>query len=167
MADQGGNKLSAIPAQPANTRIFYYVEGNANSGKVQVRPIVAPEGWWSLRILDPNTGIGEGAMPMITEVYPNPANALVVIALSQGSGQAEVRILDATGRVVMQLHAGDLPSDGRLFADVSPLRTGVYQVEVRTAAGRSTHALLKYEGTSLARNLSRCRVTPGLTRGRH
>ncbi|MBK9074880.1 MAG: agmatine deiminase family protein [Flavobacteriales bacterium] len=144
MADQGGNNWSAaIPAQSANTRIFYYVEGNANSGKVQVRPIVAPEGWWSFRILDPNTGIGEGAIPMITEVYPNPANALVVIALSQGSGQAEVRILDATGRVVMALHAGSLPSDGRLFADVSALRTGVYQVEVRTAAGRSTHALLK------------------------
>ena len=144
MADQGSNNWSAaIPAQSANTRIFYYVEANANSGKVQVRPIVAPEGWWSFRILDPNTGIGEGAMPMITEVYPNPANALVVIALSQGSGQAEVRILDATGRVVMELHAGNLPSDGRLFADVSALRTGVYQVEVRTAAGRSTHALLK------------------------
>ncbi|MBK8338933.1 MAG: agmatine deiminase family protein [Flavobacteriales bacterium] len=135
MADQGGNNWSAaIPAQPANTRIFYYVEGNANSGKVQVRPIVAPEGWWSFRILDPNTGVGEGALPIITEVYPNPANALVVIALSQGSGQAEVRILDATGRAVMALNAGSLPSDGRLFADVTALRTGVYQVEVHTAA---------------------------------
>ena len=31
-----------IPAQVGGSEVFYYVEGTANSGKVQVRPIVAP-----------------------------------------------------------------------------------------------------------------------------
>jgi len=52
MASIGGNEWSAqIPAQPGGSTIFYYVRAVANSGKVQVRPIVAPEGWWKFKVL--------------------------------------------------------------------------------------------------------------------
>jgi len=41
---------AAIPAQPAGTEIQYYLHGTAHSGKQQVRPIVAPEGYFRFRV---------------------------------------------------------------------------------------------------------------------
>lgn len=41
---------AAIPAQPVGTEIQYYIHGAAHSGKQQVRPIVAPEGYFRFRV---------------------------------------------------------------------------------------------------------------------
>ncbi len=41
---------AAIPAQAAGTEIQYYIHGTAHSGKQQVRPIVAPEGYFRFRV---------------------------------------------------------------------------------------------------------------------
>lgn len=50
--EDGENSIWAaeIPAQIAGTEIQYYIEGVANSGKSQVRPIVAPEGFFRFHI---------------------------------------------------------------------------------------------------------------------
>lgn len=42
--------LADIPAQPAGTEIQYYIHAVALSGKQQVRPIVAPEGYFRFRV---------------------------------------------------------------------------------------------------------------------
>lgn len=68
MNDLGnGNWSGAIPAQPAASKVFYDVQATASSGKVQVRPIVAPEGWWRFRVLDVNTSIQNANGPVITD----------------------------------------------------------------------------------------------------
>lgn len=41
---------AAIPAQPENTRVEYYIAAEANSGKQQLRPIVAPEGYFRFKV---------------------------------------------------------------------------------------------------------------------
>jgi len=41
---------ASIPAQAAGTEIQYYIHASAQSGKQQVRPIVAPEGYFRFRI---------------------------------------------------------------------------------------------------------------------
>ncbi|MEZ5014720.1 MAG: agmatine deiminase family protein [Chitinophagales bacterium] len=43
----------AIPAHAAGTHIYYYIHADANSGKEQVRPITAPQGYWDFRITWP------------------------------------------------------------------------------------------------------------------
>lgn len=43
---------ASIPAQPFGTRVNYYVEAESNSGKTQVRPISAPEGYKSFDVID-------------------------------------------------------------------------------------------------------------------
>lgn len=40
-----------IPPQVAGSEIHYYIHATANSGKQQVRPIVAPEGYFKFRVL--------------------------------------------------------------------------------------------------------------------
>jgi agmatine/peptidylarginine deiminase len=145
MVDQGnGNWAAAIPAQPIGTQVFYYIEGTANSGKEQVRPIVAPEGWWRFRVLGVSTNVAALDGPTIVEVFPNPTTSLVMISVD-GSGNEPVRItlVDAMGREVMRIHQGPMHRDGRAFADLSYLGEGAYLVVVENARGRSVHRVVK------------------------
>lgn len=144
MSDLGnGNWSGAIPAQPAESNVFYYVQATANNGKVQVRPIVAPEGWWKFRVLDVNTSIQNANGPVITEVYPNPVSSLLTITLERTKGTVQVDLMDALGRIAMPIYNGTMPSDGRLFVDVSELAEGPYLLTVRTVHGRSTMRVVK------------------------
>lgn len=53
MTSIGGNQWQgSIPAQAFGSRVYYYVEGVANSGKVQVYPITAPAGYRSFRVIN-------------------------------------------------------------------------------------------------------------------
>jgi len=145
MTDQGsGNWAGAIPAQAAGTEVFYYVEGTSVSGKTQVRPIVAPEGWWKFDVLDISAGISETDGPSIVDVFPNPTSSLVMITISSAANErVVVRLLDALGREVMRLHEGEVPSDKRVFADISALSEGAYSVVVESKNGRITARVLK------------------------
>src|SRR6187551_1786450 len=42
---------SLIPAYPSGTEVQYYISADANDGKHQVRPIVAPEGYFKFEVL--------------------------------------------------------------------------------------------------------------------
>ena len=144
MADQGdGNWTAAIPAQPANTTIFYYVQGTSNSGKVQVRPIVAPEGWWKFRVLDVNASISAAGGPAIMDVFPNPCVSHVSLRLDRVPGATRILLRDATGRVVKMFNSIRASQDGRVLLDVSSLPVGTYALSVETPEGRTTRYLMK------------------------
>jgi hypothetical protein len=145
MTDIGGNEWSAaIPAQAVGTEIFYYVEGTATSGKVQVRPIVAPEGYWKFRVLDINAGIAGANAPQVVEVFPNPtAGACMVVLAPNRVDRTRVEVLDALGRRVAWLNEGFLPADGRLFLDLTTLDAGTYFVVATSTGGRSVLPLVK------------------------
>ncbi len=59
MTSVGSNSWSAnIPEQPQGSMVYYYIRAVANNGKVQVRPITAPQGWWRFRVLNsPNVAL--------------------------------------------------------------------------------------------------------------
>lgn len=144
MSAIGGNNWTAdIPAQAVGMQIFYYVHAVANNGKEQVRPITAPEGWWKFRVLGP-ASVLDPAGPSITELFPNPTSSLVMITIAEGSGPVRVYLADALGRPVMQLHNGRLSSDQRVFADMSHLAVGVYNVVVEGGTGRNVQQLMKH-----------------------
>jgi agmatine deiminase len=144
MTHQGGNNWTGgIPAQPAGTDVFYYIEGEANSGKVQVRPIVAPAGWWKFRVLGVGTGVEE-LTTLAVDIYPNPTSSILVVDMGRDiTGPVRVRLLDALGREAMRLHDGRLPADGRVFADIGALAEGAYLVEITGAGGRHVHRIAK------------------------
>lgn len=55
LTDPINNIWSAvIPAQDAGAVVQYYIEAISNSGKTQVRPITAPEGMYSYRVIEVN-----------------------------------------------------------------------------------------------------------------
>ena len=59
MTSVGSNSWSAnIPEQTQGSLVYYYIRAVANNGKVQVRPITAPQGWWRFRVLNsPNVAL--------------------------------------------------------------------------------------------------------------
>ena len=46
-----------IPAQNVGTEIYYYVDATSVSGKMQVRPMPAPAGYWKFKVLGNPTGV--------------------------------------------------------------------------------------------------------------
>ncbi|MCB0761076.1 MAG: agmatine deiminase family protein [Flavobacteriales bacterium] len=53
MTNMGGNNWeAAIPAQSLGTDVYYYVEGVSNSGKIQTKPMPAPEGYKHFQVID-------------------------------------------------------------------------------------------------------------------
>ena len=135
---------AGIPAQVAGSDVFYYIHAAANSGKQQVRPIVAPQGWWKFRVLDINTGIAGGAAPVIAEVFPNPTAGILVVTVNDaGSQRVRITLRDAQGREVLRIQDGPMHQDQRAFADLSGLAEGAYLLVVESATGRSTTRVLR------------------------
>ncbi|MBP7450716.1 MAG: agmatine deiminase family protein [Flavobacteriales bacterium] len=145
MTDIGGNNWSAaIPAQPAGSVVFYYIHATANSTKEQVRPIVAPDGWWKFKVLDINAGVADADGPVITEVFPNPTSSVLVVTVADaGSGRVRITLRDALGREVMRIQDSPMHQDHRAFADLSYLAEGPYMLVVESAKGRSTTRVVK------------------------
>ncbi len=130
MVSMGDNNWQGfIPAQPAGTRVYYYVEGIANSGKVQVRPIAAPQGYWHFDVVDQLVTVEE-FVHVQTKVFPNPASELTCIRLqSSFTGKMEVKLLDVMGNEVMHLWNGDIPmGEKQIFFDVQDLPSGTYHL---------------------------------------
>ena len=144
MTISGTNEYTAaIPAHASATTVYYYVEATANNGKVLARPMVAPAGSWSYRVLDVQSGLAEGP-PMVEQVFPNPTSSILVVELAMNGGeQPTVELLDALGRPVMRLHSGPLAADGRIFADLSVLPPALYELVIITRTGRTSRRVIK------------------------
>ncbi len=94
-----------IPQQPANTRINYYIETEANSGKKGKKPLVAPEGTYRFRtdyIPDRADLLAAGPeIPVV--IYPNPATNTIFIEIPEWLPNTyEFRLYTIRGKPVIQ-----------------------------------------------------------------
>lgn len=125
--------LADIPAQSAGTRIYYYVQGNAFSGKSQVRPLPAPSGYWHFDVLG-TTGISlnENFKFEINAPFPNPSKGITCIPVTSSAPvQAIAQLTDITGRVVSEFFNGHLKmGENKLFINTAPAASGVYFIRV-------------------------------------
>jgi agmatine/peptidylarginine deiminase len=126
-----------IPAQAVGSVVEYYVEGESTSGKIQVRPMPAPTGFWSFNVLGEINNIREISSTVINRVYPNPASAITCIDINaQYEQEATIRLIDITGREVYTVHSGNLKSgESHFFFNAEQFESGVYQVTVETSVG--------------------------------
>jgi hypothetical protein len=139
-----------IPAQLPTTRIFYYIEGQANSGKMQVRPITAPTGFWNFKILgDPIDTNTTAIKPVVVDAqamqpYPNPANAITCIPVNaKGTTNGHIYMTDVLGQKVADIHNGDIPAGTtNYFINAATLSQGMYLITVETPRTRNTVKLM-------------------------
>ena len=134
MSNTIGNQWSAsIPAQSIGTTVHYYIDAQANSGKTQVRPIVAPDGSFdfNVKVL---TGLNEASAQeefKAGNIFPNPASAITCIPVTFASaGDFDLQLFDMTGRMVEEIFSGQVEAGERkFFVDASRLSAGVYTAQ--------------------------------------
>jgi hypothetical protein len=133
-AGSGVSWTADIPAQPSGTTIYYYVEGVSTNGKTQVRPIVAPEGYWEFDVLE-SLGIDDTNEVLLSDVFPNPASAITCIPLTANATQNGVITLrNITGQVVQTIHNGIIPAgESKYFFLANEFAAGSYFVVIETA----------------------------------
>lgn len=126
----------SIPSQPVGTRIEYYLSGDASNGKTQVRPIVAPLGFWSFRILGNAVGIEQVTSVKLNPVYPNPASSLVSIpVMTRRPINVTIYITDIAGRLVETVYSGMVNGDKRISLFVDQYSAGVYNIMMKSELG--------------------------------
>jgi agmatine/peptidylarginine deiminase len=98
-----------IPQQADGSQIFYYIQAHSNSGKSVLRPLPAPEGYFSFRTGELASGISEleGLGISIEKLYPNPAKDLAILEInSTNSEEIELVITDVLCREVATIFKG-------------------------------------------------------------
>jgi agmatine deiminase len=139
----GYNWTANIPAQPQGTVIYYYIHGQANSGKQQVRPIVAPDGYFKFKILT-STDLVEMNKISLENVFPNPSDGLTCIPINNFSSfNGSLAVYDQMGRLVQNIHEGNFAAGSRkYFIDVAGFATGMYHVVLTTENDRIVQKLI-------------------------
>ena len=120
------------------TQIYYYVSAEANSGKSGTRPMPAPEGWWSFRVLGESSSLNNvDATTPWQALYPNPARAITCLELNLPQAtECQITLHNAFGQQVALLHDGTLNRGvQRVFLNAADLATGPYFVTLTTAQG--------------------------------
>ncbi|HPF11531.1 MAG TPA: agmatine deiminase family protein [Flavobacteriaceae bacterium] len=97
--------------------VEYYIAAEANSGKTMTRPIVAPEGYWTIQV--GSLSIEDWAEQQLQGPYPNPTRGAVHFNLNQIPGPIKVRIHNLLGQQLYEttLDQGNGQLDLNLNAD--------------------------------------------------
>ena len=130
-----------IPAQPEGTVVQYYIEGTSVSGKVQDRPMPAPEGYWQFRVgeIAVNGISGVSSFAGFQPAFPNPASAITCVPVElKTAATGRLVLRDASGRLISTLFEGQLPSGlSKYFLDAATLPAGAYVLHLQLE-GRGT-----------------------------
>jgi len=119
--------------------VQYYIEAEATSGKIQVRPIVAPEGYWTINV--GSLVANEWAERQISSAYPNPTTGAVNFHLNQLEGVVNVSIYNVLGQ---RLFSSELyVANGILSLDLNPSWQGTLFVSFDGEFGRIHRKVIK------------------------
>ncbi|MEM7104181.1 MAG: agmatine deiminase family protein [Bacteroidota bacterium] len=133
-----------IPGQTEGN-IQYYIHATATTGKEQVRPIVAPDGYWDFDV----SQLTNIETPIIGEltmeaVYPNPASAITAIPVnSHKEFEGTIELVDVLGRNIANIHNGLIPEgESTYFINAANYPAGTYFIRLMTAFGSQTQKLI-------------------------
>ena len=119
--------------------IQYYIRARANSGKEINRPIVAPEGYWTMRTDQlSSTDLAENR---ISAPYPNPATDQVNFQLGNLNPRVQVTITNLLGQTLWQTQLEGQAGVFRL--DLQPAWSGVLMVTFEGDFGSITRQVIK------------------------
>jgi agmatine deiminase len=133
-----------IPHQPDGSVIYYYIRGQANTAKTQVRPLAAPAGYYRFKVEGSPVATSEPMAAAMSQIYPNPASAITVIPVSTNrSTLATIEIFDVLGKQVETIFNGNMSSGAsNHFLDAARLAPGTYFIVLKTNNGVQTQKLV-------------------------
>jgi agmatine deiminase len=141
------NKWAAnLPLQAANSKVSYYIKATAQNGKELTRPITAPEGYWTLQVAAPQCAspTDEPTNSQLLLAYPNPASAITCVPVHFNvASQGTLRVVDALGRTVQVIHAGQFPAGpSNWFIHADKYTAGTYAIILESVGQRSVQRLI-------------------------
>jgi agmatine deiminase len=145
MLSQESNIYSAsIPAYNEGDEIFYYIEAEANSGKIQKRPITAPEGYYQFNIYNPLNILDVSSFFETRPLFPNPAKAITCLPYNfTAEGLVSLKIYDSKGALIETVFEGRVNrGEKNFFINAEHYQNGIYLVELSTEFGLSTQKLI-------------------------
>lgn len=116
MAPSNGDNWAVdltIPNSPVN--IEYYIWAKAISGKEMNRPIVAPEGYWTIQV--ETLSADEWAQNHISAAYPNPTTGQVSFNMNAIQGPVNVKIHNLLGQKLYEANVKN--GNGRITLDLN------------------------------------------------
>lgn len=111
-----------------NDTIDYYLTATTNNGKTAVKPITAPDGFYTMQFKGYATGTNEvKAKDYLFGAYPNPANDKLYIPyqLLQRS-DVTISIIDITGKEIRNISRTALEGLTKEEIDITSLNNGIY-----------------------------------------
>ncbi|NQX76802.1 agmatine deiminase family protein [Gilvibacter sp.] len=139
MTSAGGDDWTASLTIPSDLDIEYYIWAEANSGKEITRPIVAPEGYWTIDVSTLSSA--EWAENNIIGPYPNPADDRVNFRLNNIGGPLTVEIHNIYGQRLYTTQVQN--SNGVIQLDLNPIWSGTLIVSFRGDFGSVQRKLIK------------------------
>lgn len=133
----GANNWTAqIPAQPVGTTVYYYIHAESNTGKTQVRPMPAPEGYFHFKVFG-SASLESISQLEFTKIFPNPSAGLTCIATNfEKPFQGRMYLTNQLGQEVASIHRGEfIGGDRKYFVDVENLPSGMYMVVLESSVG--------------------------------
>lgn len=154
MSNNEGNNWQGILNESIElpATIYYYIQATAFSGKTQVRPLPAPEGYFDFNIFEDTisepvdtitepidtTSYAYDLTPFDIDlgVYPNPASALTCIPIeSTKAFNAKLYLTDILGKEVAQIHQGQVKAPKtNFFIRANEFKPGVYFITLELNA---------------------------------
>ena len=115
-----------IPSQVSGSIVEYFISATANNSKNQLRPITAPDGFFSFNV----TGFVDVLHEEITfsRVFPNPSKGLTCIEINNPKKtEGKIELFDVMGRKMESIHKGNIkPGKRKFFIDLANYKSGAY-----------------------------------------
>jgi len=126
---------ASIPLQLDGGQIYYYIEGTANSGKSIVRPLPAPEGYFTFKVEALSTSVDDlqdHGIRMIN-TYPNPSvDQTIVEIVSAESTQIKLSINSVLGEEVAVVFDGRIDAGkNEIVVRTDQLASGTYFINLK------------------------------------
>jgi len=122
------------------TNVEYYIWAEANSGKSLARPIVAPEGYWTINV--ETLSIAEWAENHISAPYPNPTNTSVSFNLENIAGPISISIYNVLGQKLFETDIEN--GNGRVMLDLNDEWKGTLFVTFKGEFGIVNKKIIKF-----------------------
>ena len=122
------------------SQVDYYIQATANSGKTLARPLVAPDGYWTINV--GNLSVEDlASMHFISAAVPNPTTGSVEFRLNQIHESVKVSIYNVLGQ---ELYRGMIPQGhGNYRLELNSTWQGVLWVQFEGSFGRVQRQILK------------------------
>jgi len=137
-----GNQIWTVDLVMPNqgALVDYYIEATANSGKTLARPLVAPDGYWTINVGNLSIGDYDHAR-FISGAVPNPTTGAVEFRLNQIQEAVQISIYNVLGQ---ELYRSTIPQGhGNYRLELNPAWQGVLWVQFEGSFGRVYRQVLK------------------------